>query len=1071
MTEPQRKRPRTIPLEEDEIIPRERNVEQGAPVSHAPNPRELAHSSGSPPCREIGVGTSLSELNEQCKRAPMPPLRPSKDPLQVMLVDAVQANQTGVPGSATIHLFGTTKLGNTVLLRVNNFYPYFYIPSESGLSPLALRNALHQWNSSFRVEVDHVQKRTLVGYTPRNRWLLFFKITLKGQRALTDLLKVRDLLQTGGLIVHKELDTVPLSPLRTFEADMPYISRFMIDRKLQGCSWLTVRPNQYSVVNSYQHVSHAQLEVDVDANEVVALEPIRELLIHVPLRVMSICIQCLGQNGRFPKASDDSILQIAATFWNHGEEKDERQVIFTLGSCAPLDNATVLSYGDEILSYDDEKEMFLAWLSFLRALDPDIITGHYITGFEIPFIIERAKRLGLDEVQCLGKAKKQPATYQTIELTSWDYISSKRKYTECSIAGRVVLDTLSVISREHKLASYSLSSVCAHFLGEQTATVDQKIISNLQNGTARSRSCLARYTLKHSLRPYQLIKKVGILTTYVERAQTSGFLLGSLFPRGRLSEVEACFRNYCYSGEFIFLDQKVPYQSGAVQDARTAYTEPKTGMYSDAVAFLKFNSLVASMIVSFNLCHSTRLEPYETTTESADDVHMGQDSVEKGILPQYMAKLLSQTRQMEMDSKTSGSDVLKARKSVLNKLVTDVGRLPFCRVSIFYSREMCSKIISSCKNVLKKTKEEIEEASDFLGAEVISQDTEGIMVRFGDGDKGTAETCIQLGKKAAELLTKVVAGVTVEFQTSYKPFLLVDWFKTNKKMRYAGFSRKSANEVGEIDRSGLDMIRSCKFNEQVASNVIKELMRGSHGGAKRVVRDALSDLYSRKIDLSLLICSQRRSKHEKSPATVAAKKMKMRQKVNVPEEGFRVQYVTVAEGAKSAASRADDPVHVLREELPVDVEWYREKLVRDIKPMLQRAFSGQVVEGLVRQGVVKRKDMKAAKPKQGGINDFFRRTKPMTMARCRGCNCVIKSGAVCKWCDEGEEYKKHENKLSDLEDTLSELQTECRRCIGEGCEEVLCSNTVCPIFYRREKAGRDVSEAKKALESFSVAAF
>ena len=54
----------------------------------------------------------------------------------------------------------------------------------------------------------------------------------------------------------------------------------------------------------------------------------------------------------------------------------------------------------------------------------------------------------------------------------------------------------SALQRDHKLSSYSLNAVSAHFLGEQKEDVHHSIISDLQNGNEETRRRLAVYCLK-----------------------------------------------------------------------------------------------------------------------------------------------------------------------------------------------------------------------------------------------------------------------------------------------------------------------------------------------------------------------------------------------------------------------------------------------------------------------------------------------------------------------------------------------------------------------------------------------
>jgi DNA polymerase delta subunit 1 len=72
----------------------------------------------------------------------------------------------------------------------------------------------------------------------------------------------------------------------------------------------------------------------------------------------------------------------------------------------------------------------------------------------------------------------------------------QRDSKEANIDGRLQLDILQYMQREHKLRSYTLNSVCAQFLGEQKEDVHHSAITELQNGTPESRRRLAVYCLK-----------------------------------------------------------------------------------------------------------------------------------------------------------------------------------------------------------------------------------------------------------------------------------------------------------------------------------------------------------------------------------------------------------------------------------------------------------------------------------------------------------------------------------------------------------------------------------------------
>ena len=76
----------------------------------------------------------------------------------------------------------------------------------------------------------------------------------------------------------------------------------------------------------------------------------------------------------------------------------------------------------------------------------------------------------------------------------------QRDSKDTALDGKLQLDVLQFMQREHKVRSYSLNSVCAKFLVKQkledSEDVHHSVISDLQSGTPESRRQLAVYCLK-----------------------------------------------------------------------------------------------------------------------------------------------------------------------------------------------------------------------------------------------------------------------------------------------------------------------------------------------------------------------------------------------------------------------------------------------------------------------------------------------------------------------------------------------------------------------------------------------
>lgn len=57
------------------------------------------------------------------------------------------------------------------------------------------------------------------------------------------------------------------------------------------------------------------------------------------------------------------------------------------------------------MSFEDEGEMLQKWRDFVEEVDPDVVIGYNIAGFDFPYLIDRAKALKQTKFPYLGKLK------------------------------------------------------------------------------------------------------------------------------------------------------------------------------------------------------------------------------------------------------------------------------------------------------------------------------------------------------------------------------------------------------------------------------------------------------------------------------------------------------------------------------------------------------------------------------------------------------------------------------------------------------------------------------------------
>ena len=231
--------------------------------------------------------------------------------------DTVGSREGPVP---IIRLYGVTKLGRSVMLSVHGFTPYFYVsfPNSMDISEAklgALRCKLdEQVKSKARGEerklntcvlgVERIpNKQSLLGYhfdTTKD----FVRVHVAMPSMIAGLKRVIE----EGVKLGNDLYRG-----HTFESNVPYPLRFMIDRNIQGSDWLELPPKTFSVRSVHEKVTRCTIEADIYHDQLIVHPCEGQWSAIAPLRVLSFDIECMGRKGHFPEADQDPVIQIANT--------------------------------------------------------------------------------------------------------------------------------------------------------------------------------------------------------------------------------------------------------------------------------------------------------------------------------------------------------------------------------------------------------------------------------------------------------------------------------------------------------------------------------------------------------------------------------------------------------------------------------------------------------------------------------------------------------------------------------------------------------------------------------------
>jgi len=366
-----------------------------------------------------------------------------------------------------IRMYGITTDNRKIFVKVINFTPYFYveIPKEwtkqkvqmlintvkdevrKSKRDSELVNSLKEW--------DLVDKQIFWEFTNYKSFtflrLIFHNYT--GFRAYERVFNrpIRNMI----------LDPKP-KKYKLYESNIEPMLRCMHTRKLNAVGWVQIKGGKYNYFTEETEISNNEISIYTDWTN---LDHIADNNI-AKITIASFDLECTSGDGSFPQPyrDEDKIIQIGTTFSRYGESECYFKHIITLGSCDPIEGATVESY-------DNEVAVLLAWTKLIQRENPDVITGYNIFGFDFMYLHERAEKFGCQKsFSKLGRIKNETSLYIQKELQS--AALGRNKLTYYTMQGRINIDVMKVVQRDHKLGSYKLDNVAAEFIREGITSVN-----------------------------------------------------------------------------------------------------------------------------------------------------------------------------------------------------------------------------------------------------------------------------------------------------------------------------------------------------------------------------------------------------------------------------------------------------------------------------------------------------------------------------------------------------------------------------------------------------------------------
>ena len=751
-------------------------------------------------------------------------------------------------GRAVVHLYGKLQDGRPFVVRDRRPQPYFYLDRRDREQAVHLGAA----------ELETTGRRTLQGQP-------VLRVRLPRP---ADAAELRARLQRGGV--------------RTFEADVRFAYRYLIDRGIRSALLIEGQPRP---LPAWEGAPRATVVFDEPELRPAEWTP--------ALTTLSLDIET-DPGGRL----------LSVALWGCGA----REVLLW---CPDAAARAACPAGATACA--GEAELLTALGRRIRALDPDVVTGWNIIDFDVPVLRRRAAAAGaaLEWGRAPGELRQRDR-------------GGRRFSDSIFIPGRVVLDGIRLLRAVSvRLERYSLDAAARELLGEGKTLGGggrghvERIMHTFLHDPPR----FVEYNLTDARLVLDILEKLELVPFTVERSKLTGM------PPDRVGSSIAAF-------DFLYLSRLrthgvVAPTVGAELDpaAAQAHThgghvlKSRPGLHDEVLLF-DFKSLYPSIIRTFQIDPLGLIREEGTAADDPIEAPNGaRFRRRRGILSVLLDDLFASREQ----AKRAGNAVASHAIKVLMNSFYGVLGTSACR---FHDPRLANAITGFGKHFLLWAKVWMERR----GLQVLYGDTDSLFVAGAAAPQGpplAAELNADLAAYVASAW-RLPSYLEMEFEMVFERLFLpaVRGGGRGATKRYVGLAR------GELHFTGMEVVR--RDWTALAHEVQRELYRRLFAGepVEAYLREVIEEVAAGRRDAHLVyhktLRKDARAYRAQAPHVVAARKRDAAGPAAAGDSATAAQrevidYVMTVEGPEPADRRTH----------PLDYEHYIERQLRPVaEPVL-----------------------------------------------------------------------------------------------------------------------------------------
>ncbi len=686
------------------------------------------------------------------------------------------------------------------------------------------------------------------------------------------------------------------------ELDVNYITKYIIEKNLIPSYWYKIEGEEISNSSEFGGMANS-LDVDI----VIKSEKITKIEKNESEKLFAPKILAFDLETEEFEIGKGKILMISMV------SEDFKKVL----TCKKIP-----SMPDYVKCFNSEEEMIESFIKHFKKISPDILTGYFSDGFDLPYLKARCEKL---------KIKLSLGIDNSVPKFSGG-INPKGR-----ISGITHIDLYQFIETAYsqylQSETLGLGDVANELLGEKKVVHEFKRSEKMKEEEWRN---FFVYNLQDAVLTYKLFLKA-----WPDMVEFSKLMKEPLFNISR-DGMSANVEHYIIHNleKYNEISERKPLHNEiAERRSREKYEgafvlQPIPKLYENIVMF-DFTSYWPSIISTFNLSRSTYLgNKAEKSMKGKDknslEVDTGKNKYfftkEKGFFPQMLEEVIKLRKQYKSEYKSHPSPILKARSNAF-KLIANAS---YGYQGFFGARYYCPEASASATAISRKFMKEVIEKAEKSGFKAVYSDTDSLSLEMG---KKTNSQSLDFLKKINSELPGIME---LELEDFYKRGI---WVTTRKGEFGAKKKYALINHEGKMKIRGFETVRRdwCNLARELQNKVLEKILKdGNEKAALELTKQLIKQIKERKIEKkALIIRTQLKKPLSEYKAvtphvTIARKMLELGMPVN---QGMLIEYYISESDNKKALKRERA---VLPDETKLyDIEYY---LKNQVLPAVENIF-------------------------------------------------------------------------------------------------------------------------------------